>query len=152
MELSLEAIIGELWQGRRRRQRELEKSRIGLISNRQKNKFARAACRLSHFFAIPAWPWGRISSCDVAWRTYMLQLICYFDNFCFSFVLNSLAYKTILRNNGKITINWNKKLTTASTHDHEYFFYSLKFLSKSLCGHGLTSRSSSVLCVIYRLC
>ena len=82
----------------------------------------------------------------------MLQLICYFNNFCFSLVLNSLANKTILRDNGKITINWNKKLTTTSTHDHEYFFYYLKFLSKSLCGHGLTSRSSSVLCVIYRLC
>ena len=29
-------------------------------------------------------------------------------NFWFSFVLNSLAYTTIPRNNGKIKINWNK--------------------------------------------
>ena len=33
-------------------------------------------------------------------------------NFCFSFVLNSLAYIAIPKNNGKIKINWNKKLAT----------------------------------------
>ena len=33
-------------------------------------------------------------------------------NFCFPFVLNSLAYITIHKNNGKIKINWNKILTT----------------------------------------
>ena len=35
-------------------------------------------------------------------------------NFCFSFVLNSLAFITIPKNNGKIKITWNKKLTTKS--------------------------------------
>ena len=38
---------------------------------------------------------------------YMLQFF-----FCFSFVLNSLAYNTIPKNNGKIKTNWKKKLTT----------------------------------------
>ena len=37
-------------------------------------------------------------------------------NFCFSFVLNSLTYITIPKNNhGKIEINWIKKLTTTYT-------------------------------------
>ena len=30
-------------------------------------------------------------------------------NFCFSYVLNSLAYITIPQNHGKIKINWDKK-------------------------------------------
>ena len=41
-------------------------------------------------------------------------------NFCFSFVLNSLAYITIPKNNGKIKINWNKKLTTTAIHNSNH--------------------------------
>ena len=37
-------------------------------------------------------------------------------NFCFSFVLNSLAYITIPKNNGKIKITGNKKLTVTTTY------------------------------------
>ena len=44
--------------------------------------------------------------------------------FCFSFVLNSLAYITIPKNNGKIKIHWNKKLTTT------YAFYLRKKISR----------------------
>ena len=42
-------------------------------------------------------------------------------NFCFFFVLNSLAYKTIPKNNGKIKINWDEKLTTTSTQQGKAF-------------------------------
>ena len=46
---------------------------------------------------------------------YMLQLIFFISvNFCFSFVLNSLAYITIPKNNGKVKItekiNYNQFL------------------------------------------
>ena len=45
---------------------------------------------------------------------YMLQLIFFISvNFCFSFVLNSLAYITIPKNNGKMKINWKKLITTS---------------------------------------
>ena len=37
-------------------------------------------------------------------------------SFCFSFVVNSLAYITIPKNNGKIKINWNKELTTTCAY------------------------------------
>ena len=45
---------------------------------------------------------------------YMLQLIFFISvNFCFSFVLNSLAYITIPKNNAKMKINWTKLTTTS---------------------------------------
>ena len=54
---------------------------------------------------------------------YMLQLIFFISvNFCFSFVLNSLAYITIPKNNGKMKINW-KKLTTTSFCYNIYKIY-----------------------------
>ena len=37
-------------------------------------------------------------------------------NFCFSFLLNSLAYITIPKNNGKVKITENKKLTVITTY------------------------------------
>ena len=55
---------------------------------------------------------GSILDLAVHSQSYMLQLIFISVNFCFSFVLNSLAYITIPQNNGKMKINWNKKLTT----------------------------------------
>ena len=50
-------------------------------------------------------------------------------NFCFSFVLNSLTYITIPKNNhGKIKINWNKKLTTT---------YMIQCIITCICEGGL---------------
>ena len=43
-------------------------------------------------------------------------------NFCFSFALNSLAYITIPKNNGKMKMNW-KKLTTTSFCYNIYKIY-----------------------------
>ena len=48
---------------------------------------------------------------------YMLQLIFISVNFYISFVSNSLAFIIIPKNNGKIKINWDKKLTTTYTSD-----------------------------------
>ena len=54
---------------------------------------------------------------------YMLQLMFFISvNCCFSFVLNSLAYITIPKNNGKMKINW-KKLTTTSFCYNIYKIY-----------------------------
>ena len=54
---------------------------------------------------------------------YMLQLIFFISvHFCFSFVLNSLAYITIPQNNGKMKIHW-KKLTTTSFCYNIYKIY-----------------------------
>ena len=46
---------------------------------------------------------------------FLFQLLFFF------FVLNSLAYITIPKNNGKIQINWDKKLTTTSTQQGKAF-------------------------------
>ena len=55
------------------------------------------------------------------WK-FMLWLIFISVNFCFSFVLNCLAYITIPKNNGKIKINWNKKLTTTFMIMNQTFY------------------------------
>ena len=60
---------------------------------------------------------------------YMLQFIFISVNFCFSFVLNSLTYITIPKNNhGKIKINRNKKLTTT---------YMIQCIITCICEGGL---------------
>ena len=61
------------------------------------------------------------------WGDYMcvFQLIFYFSKFLFFLCLNSLAYITIPKNNGKIKINWNKELTTcAYTTQYESLVFS----------------------------
>ena len=59
---------------------------------------------------------GEVITQTLSGQLYMLQLIFFISvNFCFSSVLNSLAYITTPKNNGKIKINWNKKLTTTYT-------------------------------------
>ena len=68
---------------------------------------------------------------------YMLLLIFFISvNFCFSFVLNSLACITIHKNNGKIKINWIKKLTLS--------IYSTYWdvLTEKLCYTQLSSSQS----------
>ena len=51
-------------------------------------------------------------------QAYVAVNIFISGNFCFSFVSKSLAiaYITIPKNNGKIKINWDKKLTTTYIH------------------------------------
>ena len=51
-------------------------------------------------------------------QVYVAVNIFISGNFCFSFVSKSLAiaYITIPKNNGKIKINWDKKLTTTYIH------------------------------------
>ena len=59
----------------------------------------------------------------------VLQLIFISVNFYFSFVLNSLAYITIPKNNRNIKINWDKKLTT--TYIYRSVIEILKYTSTS---------------------
>ena len=77
---------------------------------------------LIHYKECGSYSMGQKST-PTCMYVYMLQLIFFISvNFCFSFVLNSLAYITIPKNNGKMKINW-KKLTTTSFCYNIYKIY-----------------------------
>ena len=69
---------------------------------------------LNHYNECGSYSMGQKSK-PACMYMYMLQLIFFISvNFCFSFVLNSLAYITIPKNNGKMKItekiNYNQFL------------------------------------------